>query len=175
MFGPVTTSACKIRMGLPGSIEPTYVTIIYIPCLGLSLNLGHLQFWAKQAVGQKKVPQVGLVIWTYSPEVGPTNAAWTRCDPVHSSPKPRSRETEVTRRAARLKDPAAEPMAHLPKRKPGGCSSLNLSVAQSRPFDLLVFPFWSSFSHGPKRLTFYFWVLWASEILFLQVGILEMW
>ena len=38
-------------------------------------------------------------------------------------------------------------------------------IAQSRPFDLLVFPFWSSFSHGPKRLTFYFWVLWASESL----------
>ena len=33
----------------------------------------------------------------------------------------------------------------------------------NRPFHLLVFPFWSSFSHGPKRLTFYFWVLWASE------------
>ena len=27
----------------------------------------------------------------------------------------------------------------------------------------LVCPFWSSFSHGPKRLTLYFWVLWASE------------
>ena len=28
------------------------------------------------------------------------------------------------------------------------------SVVQSRPFDLLVFPFWSIFSHGHKRLTF---------------------
>ena len=28
------------------------------------------------------------------------------------------------------------------------------SVVQSRPFDLLVLPFWSIFSHGPKRLTF---------------------
>ena len=37
------------------------------------------------------------------------------------------------------------------------------SVAQSRPFDLLASPFWSSFSHGLKRVTFYFWVLWASE------------
>ena len=37
------------------------------------------------------------------------------------------------------------------------------SVAQSRPFNLLVFQFRSIFSHGPKRLTFYFWVLWASE------------
>ena len=36
-------------------------------------------------------------------------------------------------------------------------------VAQSQPFDLLVSPFWSSFSRGPRRLTFYFWVLWASE------------
>ena len=27
-------------------------------------------------------------------------------------------------------------------------------VVQSRPFDLLVFPFWSIFSHAPKRLTF---------------------
>ena len=36
-------------------------------------------------------------------------------------------------------------------------------VAQSRPFDLLVFPFWSSFGHGPKRLTFCFQVLWATE------------
>ena len=32
-------------------------------------------------------------------------------------------------------------------------------------FDLLVSPFWSSFSHGPKRLTFDFWVLWASEAM----------
>ena len=24
----------------------------------------------------------------------------------------------------------------------------------NRPFDLLAFPFWSIFSHGPKRLTF---------------------
>ena len=37
------------------------------------------------------------------------------------------------------------------------------SAAQSRPFDLLVSPFWSSCSHGSKRLTFYSWVLWASE------------
>ena len=37
------------------------------------------------------------------------------------------------------------------------------SVAQSRPFDLLVFLFWSIFSGAAKRLTFYFWVLWASE------------
>ena len=37
------------------------------------------------------------------------------------------------------------------------------SLAQSRPFDPLVFPFWSIFSKGPKRLTFYFQVLWASE------------
>ena len=29
-----------------------------------------------------------------------------------------------------------------------------LAVLQSRPFDLLVFPFWSIFRHGPKRLTF---------------------
>ena len=41
------------------------------------------------------------------------------------------------------------PFAHLPK--------------ANRPFDLLVFPFWSIFSKGPKRLTFYFQVLWASE------------
>ena len=38
-----------------------------------------------------------------------------------------------------------------------------VSLAQSQPFDLLVSPFWSIFSHGPKRLTFYFWVLWATE------------
>ena len=45
------------------------------------------------------------------------------------------------------------------------------SVAQSRPFDLLVFPFWSSLSHGPKRLAFYFWVLWASEqIVSMELG-----
>ena len=36
------------------------------------------------------------------------------------------------------------------------------SVAQSRPFDLLVSPFWSIFSGGVQRLTLYFWVL-ASE------------
>ena len=33
----------------------------------------------------------------------------------------------------------------------------------NRPFDLLVFPFWSIFSEGPKRLTLYFQVFWASE------------
>ena len=33
----------------------------------------------------------------------------------------------------------------------------------NRPFDLLASPSWSSFSHDPKRLTLYFWVLWASE------------
>ena len=37
------------------------------------------------------------------------------------------------------------------------------SVAQSRPFDLLVFRFWSIFGHAPKRLTFYSQVLWATE------------
>ena len=51
-----------------------------------------------------------------------------------------------------------------PKRN---CSSLYIidlaSLAQSRPFDLLVFQFWSIFSKGPKRLTFYFLVFWASE------------
>ena len=49
------------------------------------------------------------------------------------------------------------------------------SVAQSRPFNLLVFQFWSIFSHGPKRLTFYFWVLWANEqkqrAFYLDLGI----
>ena len=30
------------------------------------------------------------------------------------------------------------------------------SVVQSRPFDLLVFLFWSIWSHGPKRLGFLF-------------------
>ena len=38
------------------------------------------------------------------------------------------------------------------------------SVVQSRPFDLLVVHFWSIFSHGPKRLTFWFQVLWAIEL-----------
>ena len=37
------------------------------------------------------------------------------------------------------------------------------SVFQRRPFDLSVFRFRSTFSRGPKRLTFYFQVLWASE------------
>ena len=46
------------------------------------------------------------------------------------------------------------------------------SVAQSRPFDLLIFPFLSSFSHGPKRLPFYSWVLWASEFyIFAYCGL----
>ena len=40
------------------------------------------------------------------------------------------------------------------------------SVVQSRPFDLLVFPVWSIFSRGPKRLTFYSQVLWATEHTF---------
>ena len=33
----------------------------------------------------------------------------------------------------------------------------------NRPFNFMVFKFWSIFSKGPKRLTFYFWVLWATE------------
>ena len=33
----------------------------------------------------------------------------------------------------------------------------------NRPFNLLVFQFWSFFSKGPKRLTLYFWVVWATE------------
>ena len=40
-----------------------------------------------------------------------------------------------------------------------------ISVVQRRPFDLLVSLFWSTLSRGPKRLTFYFQVLWASESL----------
>ena len=42
------------------------------------------------------------------------------------------------------------------------------SLAQSRPFDLLVFPCWSIFSTGPKRLTFYFQVFWESECINLS-------
>ena len=38
------------------------------------------------------------------------------------------------------------------------------SVAQSRPFNLLVFSCLSIISHGPKRLTFCFQVLWATEL-----------
>ena len=38
-----------------------------------------------------------------------------------------------------------------------------LSCPKPTFFNLLVFQFWSIFSHGPKRLTFYFGVLWASE------------
>ena len=40
------------------------------------------------------------------------------------------------------------------------------SLGQSRPFDILVVPFWSMFSKGAKRLAFYFWVLWATECNF---------
>ena len=43
------------------------------------------------------------------------------------------------------------------------CQLYPSSVVQSRPFDLLVFPSWSTFSRGPKRLTFYKQVLWATE------------
>ena len=42
------------------------------------------------------------------------------------------------------------------------------SLAQSRPFDLLVFQSWSIVSKGPKRFTFYFQVFWASETWFQQ-------
>ena len=45
---------------------------------------------------------------------------------------------------------------------PKGMAS-QYSLAQRRPFDLLVFPFLSIFSKGPKRLTLYFQVFWASE------------
>ena len=44
---------------------------------------------------------------------------------------------------------------------------ITTSVAQSELtcFHLLVFRFSPLFCHGPKRLTFYFWVLWATELL----------
>ena len=48
------------------------------------------------------------------------------------------------------------------------------SVVQRRPFDLLVFPFWSTFSRGLKRLTFYFQVLWASEFWSVPVAFLDL-
>ena len=40
---------------------------------------------------------------------------------------------------------------------------IQYSVVQSQPFDLLVSPFWSIFSKGPKRFTFYFRAFWATE------------
>ena len=43
--------------------------------------------------------------------------------------------------------------------------SISNSVVQSRPFDLLVFPFWGILSKGPKRLTFCFQALWATEVM----------
>ena len=46
-----------------------------------------------------------------------------------------------------------------------------LSFAQCRPFNLLVFWFWSIFSGGPKRLTFFFQVLSATELLGFLRGV----
>ena len=43
-----------------------------------------------------------------------------------------------------------------------------VNLSQLFKADLLTFwfvPFWSIFSRGPKRLTFYSQVLWASELL----------
>ena len=40
------------------------------------------------------------------------------------------------------------------------------SVVPSQLFNLLVSPFWPMFSKGPKRLTFYFRVFWATEPVF---------
>ena len=53
----------------------------------------------------------------------------------------------------------------------GGCEATGTVVAPTlcsvlkanRRFYLLVFPFWFIFGHGPKRLSFQFWVLWAIE------------
>ena len=42
------------------------------------------------------------------------------------------------------------------------CNSLAQSESTFRP---LVFPCWSIFSHGPKRLTLYFLILWATELM----------
>ena len=42
------------------------------------------------------------------------------------------------------------------------------SLAQTRPFDLLVSHVWSIFNTGPKRLTFYFWVLWATALWYVR-------
>ena len=44
--------------------------------------------------------------------------------------------------------------------------NLSHSPKANRPFNLLVSLIWVPiFSKGPKRLTFYFQVLWASELL----------
>ena len=42
-------------------------------------------------------------------------------------------------------------------------ASLLFACFKSVALDLLVVPFWSTLSHGPKRLTLYFWILWATE------------
>ena len=48
-----------------------------------------------------------------------------------------------------------------------GClaEALAFLLVQSRPFDLLVFPFWSISGPRPKRKTFCFQVVWATEFL----------
>ena len=61
--------------------------------------------------------------------------------------------------------PSSGPVV-FPARLPGvgeSSGSLPQLVKANRPLDLLVFPCWSIFSRGPKRLTFYKQVLWASE------------
>ena len=69
-------------------------------------------------------------------------------------------QTPLPSRAALASMHASRP--NLSKRKTVA-SKKTRPVAQSRPFNVFVFHFWSIFSHGSKRLTFYFWVLWASE------------
>ena len=44
-----------------------------------------------------------------------------------------------------------------------GAKKMISSVVQSRPSILLVFPFWSTFRKGPKRLTFDFQILGTTE------------
>ena len=56
-----------------------------------------------------------------------------------------------------------------PEPRSSDTANLN-SVAQRRPFNLLVFQLFSIFSKGPKRLTFYSCVLCATELNMLATS-----
>ena len=76
-------------------------------------------------------------------------------------------EREVARKCQKIRAPSSGPITALDATLRSGfrhVDSLTHLPKANRPFDLLVFQFWSSFSKGPKRLTFYFLVFWASEL-----------
>ena len=104
---------------------------------------------------------------------GPVPRSAARLSGGASPPRPRRRLCGCgrQRRGTALRKPGAHCSRWPSERRGGrraGFGGLAVprrwySVVPCRPVDLLVFHLWSIFSHGPKRLTFWFQVLWAIQ------------